>query len=205
MATAVSPVKASSKSPTQGLVVDQFLYFFLRLRKNEIRRVVQRVQSLYPGETPEQLARRLINTQSILSFFGGSILHLPQLLPAAGATLKFGGFAGGTSVMTRMHLYLILEIALLYGRDIEDQARVKEMSAVVAASGISAAAPFLVHALGWHPLAAIPTSGLTAASVTQLIGSAAIQLYARAPQANSPTLSKESRLLQSATDRALAA
>jgi len=163
----------------QGLATDQFLYFFLRLRKTEIRRVVQRAKTLYPGESPEQLAHRLINTQSVLSFMGGSLLHLPQLLPAAGNALKFAGFAGGTSIMTRMHLYLILEIALLYGHDIEDQARVPEMMSVVAASGLVAGAPFLVNALDWHPLAAIPTSGLTAASVTKLIGRAAIQLYGR--------------------------
>jgi len=161
----------------QGMAVDQFLYFFLRLRKNEIRRVVQRVQTLYPGETPEQLARRLINTQCALTFIGGALLHLPQLLPVASYALKVAGFAGGASILTRMHLFLILEIALLYGHDIEDSARVPEMITIVSASGLSAATPFLVNALNWNRLAAIPTSGVTIAAMTQLIGSAAIQLY----------------------------
>lgn len=180
------PVHATEYTPRppkpQGLATDQFLYFFLRLRKGEVRRVVQRAQAIYPGETPDKLARRLVNTQSTLSFLGGTLLHLPQLLPVAGSALKFAGFAGGASIMTRMHLYLILEIALLYGLDIDDQARVPEMMAIVAASGIAATSPLLVHALKWHPLAAIPTSGLTVLTMTQLIGAAAIRHYSKAIQ-----------------------
>lgn len=166
-----------SRSRTQGMVTDEFLYFFLRLRKGEVRRVVQRVKSLYPDESPEQLARRLVNTQSVLSFVGGSVLHVPQLLPVAGNVWKLAGFAGGASIMTRMHLYLILEIALLYGQDIEDKARVPELMGVIAASGVSAATPYLVSQLRWNPLAAIPASGATASLATQIIGAQAIRLY----------------------------
>ena len=166
-----------SRKKTQGMVTDEFLYFFLRLRKGEVRRVVQRVRSLYPDETPEQLAQRLVNAQSVLSFVGGAVLHVPQLVPMAGNIWKLAGFAGGASVMTRMHLYLILEIALLFGHDIEDKARVPEMLAVIAASSASAAAPYLVSQLQWNPLAAIPASGVTATLVTQLIGAEAISLY----------------------------
>jgi len=168
---------ALSRKRTQSMVTDEFLYFFLRLRKGEVRRVVQRVKSLYPDETPEQLAHRLINAQSVLSFVGGAILHVPQLLPIAGNIWKFAGLAGGASVMTRMHLYLILEIALLFEQDIEDKARVPEMLAVIAASSVSAAAPYLVSHMEWNPLVAIPSSGVTATLITQLIGAEAIKLY----------------------------
>ncbi len=166
-----------SRKKTQSMVTDEFLYFFLRLRKGEVRRVVQRVRSLYPDETPEQLARRLINAQSVLSFVGGAILHVPQLIPVAGNVWKLAGFAGGASVMTRMHLYLILEIALLFGHDIEDKDRIPEMLAVIAASSASAATPYWVGQLQWNPLAAIPASGATATLITQLIGAEAIHLY----------------------------
>lgn len=165
------------RKKTQGMVTDEFLYFFLRLRKGEVRRVVQRVKSLYPDETPEQLARRLVNAQSVLSFVGGAILHVPQLLPVAGNVWKLAGFAGGASVMTRMHLYLILEIALLFDQDIEDKARVPEILAVIAASGAAAATPYLVSQLRWNPLAAIPASGISATLITQVIGAEAISLY----------------------------
>lgn len=168
---ALAPVKA------QSLATDQFFYFFLRLRKGEIRRVVQRVQALYPDETPEQHARRLIFAQCSLSLVGGAILYLPQLFPVAGNILKMAGFVGGASMLARMNLYLILEVALLYGKDIDDRKRVPEMMAVVAASGLSAASPFLVKALDWHPVAAIPASGLTATAVAKLVGEAAIAFY----------------------------
>jgi hypothetical protein len=181
MAVISEAVKATSlvlsRKKSQSMVTDEFLYFFLRLRKGEVRRVVQRVKSLYPDESPEQLAQHLINTQSILSFVGGAILHLPQLVPVAGNIWKLAGFAGGASIMTRMHLYLILEIALLFGHDIEDKARVPELIGVIAASGVSAATPYLVNQLHWNPLAAIPTSGATASLVTQVIGAEAIRLY----------------------------
>jgi hypothetical protein len=169
--------RAPRPSGPQGIATDQFFYFFLRLRKHEIRRVVQRVRNLYPGESPEQLARHLIDAQSTLSFLGGSILHLPHLFPGAGQVLKYAGFMGGASILTRMHLYLVLEIALLYGLDIDDEARVPELISVIAPSTLAAGAPFLVDALDWHPAAAIPTAGLTSAAATRLIGEAAILLY----------------------------
>jgi hypothetical protein len=172
-----SKAVALSRQKTQSMVTDEFLYFFLRLRKGEVKRVVQRVKSLYPEESPEQLARRLVNTQSVLSFVGGSLLHLPQLIPVAGTAWKFAGFAGGASVVTRMHLYLILEIALLFEQDIEDKARVPEIIAVIGASSLAAASPFLVSKMNWNPLAAIPASGAAATLITQAIGAEAIRLY----------------------------
>jgi hypothetical protein len=163
----------------QGVAVDQFFYFFLRLRKGEVRRIVQRVKTLYPGETPEQLARRLIFAQSSLSLVGGAILYLPMLFPVAGNVLKMVGLVGGASMLTRVNLYLILEIALLFGKDIDDQARVPELMAVVAASGLSATSPLLVSQMDWHPAASIPASGVMAATVAKLIGEAAIAFYQR--------------------------
>ena len=104
-------------------------------------------------------------------------MNLPTLVPGLGQALKILGVVGGASVLTRMHLYLIMEIALLYGKDIEDQARVPEMVAVVLASGLGAGASFLVQALQLNPLWALPVGGLTAASVAQMIGESAIRFY----------------------------
>ena len=166
-----------TRSKAQSLATDQFFYFFLRLRKNEVKRVVQRAQSLYPEDSRERLARRLINTQSTLSFMAGALLHIPMLLPTTGSALKFLGFAGGTSIMTRMHLYLILEIAHIYGHDVDDRERVPEMMAIIASSGLAASAPLLVQRMAWAPMVTIPTAGLTVAGITQVIGHAAIQYY----------------------------
>ncbi|MGY6216726.1 hypothetical protein ACW73L_16330 [Methylolobus aquaticus] len=170
---------AAAQPRQQSVAVDQFFYFFLRLRKGEVRRIVQRVKTLYPGETPEQLARRLILAQSSLSLVGGALLYLPMLFPVAGNVLKMVGFVGGASMLTRVNLYLILEIALLYGKDIDDQARVPELMAVIAASGLSATSPLLVSRMDWHPAASIPASGVMAAATAKLIGEAAIAFYQR--------------------------
>jgi hypothetical protein len=164
----------------QSHLTDDFFYFFLRLRKDRIRKVVAIVQSGCPGETPEQLARRLIASQRQLSFLGGGLLHLPMLFPGLGTTIEALGAAGGAAMLTRMHLYLILEIALLYGMDIDDQARVPEMVQVVLATGAVAGAPFLLEIFGFNPLLAMPTAALSAATVAQLIGERAIELYSHA-------------------------
>ena len=164
---------------TQDMLTENFFYFFLRLRKGHVRKVVETMNARYPDETLEQRARRLISAQTQLSFLGGTLLHLPMLIPGLGQALRLLGFVGGAAALTRMHLYLILEIALLYGRDIDDQARVPEMVSVVAATGLAAGAPLLFQAFEMSPLLALPAGGLTSASVAQLIGESAIRFYSQ--------------------------
>ena len=163
----------------QSQLTDDFFYFFLRLRKNRIKRVVKTLKERCPGETPEQLARRLIASQRQLSFLGGATLQLPVFFPGLGAVLRALGAAGGAAVLTRMHLYLILEIALLYGQDIDEEERVPEMVQVVLATGAVVGAPFLLEYYGFNPLLTIATAGLSAAALAQLIGEHAIRLYSQ--------------------------
>jgi len=163
----------------QDMLTENFFYFFLRLRKVHVRKVVETMNARYPDETLEQRARRLISAQTPLSFLGGTLLQLPMVIPGLGQALRLLGFVGGAATLTRMHLYLILEIALLYGRDIDDQARVPEMVSVVAATGLAAGAPLLFQAFEMTPLLALPAGGLTSASVAQLIGESAIRFYSQ--------------------------
>ncbi|MGO9119991.1 MAG: hypothetical protein ACLQPD_20555 [Desulfomonilaceae bacterium] len=174
------PDTVKTSKELQSQFTDEFFYFFLRVRKERVRKVVQRLKTQHPDESPEQLARRLISSRSTLSFLGGGILHLPMLLPGIGQAWKLVGFVGGTSVLSRMHLYLILEIALLFGKDIDDQARVSEMIAVVTAVGVAASMPFLLRFLELNPLYAIPSAALSAVTVTQLVGESAIRHYKEA-------------------------
>jgi len=164
---------------TQDILTENFFYFFLRLRKGHVRKMVEIMNARYPDETLEQRARRLVSAQTPLSFLSGTLLHLPMLIPGLGQALRLLGFVGGAAMLTRMHLYLILEIALLYGRDIDDQARVPEMVSVVAATGLAAGAPLLLQAFEMSPLLALPAGGLTSASVAQLIGESAIRFYSQ--------------------------
>jgi hypothetical protein len=161
----------------QTLLADQFFYFFLRLRKDRIRKVVDAVNARYPAESTEQKARRLIAAQTPLSFLGGTLMHLPRLVPGVGYAFEFLGLVGGTSVLSRMHLYLILEIALLYGKSIDDEARVAEMLSVVAATGLAAGVSFLSGALDIHDLLPLPVGGITASAAARMIGEEAIRLY----------------------------
>lgn len=163
----------------QSLTFDDFMYFFLRLRKSRVRAVVRTVRARFPEESSEQLARRLVASQAPLSFLGGSLLYLPSLLPGLGRGLQLLGFVMGASALTRMHLYLILEVALAYDLDIDDQARVPEMMAVVAATGAAVVVPTVVKALGFHPMVSMPMAGLTATATTRLIGDTAIRFYQR--------------------------
>jgi hypothetical protein len=163
----------------QSVLTDNFFYFFLSLRKGRIENIVEAINSRFPEETREQRARRLIAAQTPLSFLGGALTELPMLIPGLGQALRLMGLVGGTSVLIRMHLYLILEIALLFGKDINDEARVAEMVTVVMATGLAAGAPLLIRALAVNPLWALPAGGLTCASAAQLIGESAIRFYSQ--------------------------
>jgi|UniRef100_A0A7V6A0R0 hypothetical protein len=163
----------------QSLLTDNFFYFFLRLRKNRVQKVVAAINERFPEENIEQRARRLIAAQTPLSFLGGALAEVPMAIPGLGQALGLLGLFGGASILVRMHLYLILEIALLYGKDIEDEARVPEMVAVVMATGIAAGAPLLIRTMGANPLLALPAGGLTCAGAAQLIGESAIRFYSQ--------------------------
>jgi hypothetical protein len=163
---------------TVGYVADRFLYFFLGLRKGEIRRRVAALKARHPDEGPAQLARRLITVQTPLSFLGGALLHVPMFIPAGGLPLKVLGVAGGTTVMMRMHMALLLEIAHLFERDIDDVERLKEMAAVIALTGLaSGGTPMLSRALSLNPYYALLAGGMSVSSISQLIGETAIRYY----------------------------
>ncbi|MHB9072349.1 MAG: hypothetical protein ACYC6G_02370 [Desulfobaccales bacterium] len=176
--------KSSDPQDHQSILTEEFFYFFLRLRKGRVRQVAAEIRCRFPDETPEQQARRLIASQCQLSFLGGALLHLPMLIPGLGQTLRLLGLVGGGACLTRMHLYLILEIALLFGKDIDDQARVPELVAVVAGTGLAVGAPFLINALDLNPLVSLPAAGLSASAVAQLIGEGAIRFYREALDAD---------------------
>jgi len=168
----------TTSSNKQSLAVEEFLYFFLRMRKNEVKRTVKVLKESYPAESPDEIAKRLINAKTGLSLFGGTLLSLPGLMPGWGQALKLAGFVGAGSMLTRMHLYLLLEVGLAYDHDPDDTARVPEMAAIVAATGLSAAAsPILVSRLKLDPIYSLPAGALTMATLTRLIGFTGMKYY----------------------------
>ena len=178
----------------QSLVTDDFLYFYLRLRKTRIRSVVQTLRARFPGETREELARRVIASHTQLSALGGVLIQLPMLLPGIGETLKVLGLVGGLSAFARAHIYLILEIALLYDQDIDDEARVPEIMAVVAGAAAVTIAPSLfVGVVGLNPIFSLPVALGTAAGLAQQIGERAIQIYSERLNGKPAKLSRQKR------------
>jgi len=163
---------------TQSLMIDDFFYFFLQLRKHRIRTVVERARKLHPEMTREQLAQHLIDSSANLSLLAGSLLGVPLLLPGVHIFLRYLGLVAGSTVITRMHLYLILEIACLFDKDIDDPARVPEMLAVVAATETAVTVPpVALQLLSVAPIVSLAASGLTATALTRLIGRSAVRLY----------------------------
>ena len=163
----------------QSQSIDQFFYFFLGLRKGEIRGRVKSLSARHPDEDPQQLARRLVNAQLPLALLGGALLDLPLLLPGAGTTLKLLGVASGASTLIRLHLSLILEIALLFGHDIDDRARLKDMWVVMCATGLAAGAPFAARTLGLRQWYSLLAGTLSLTAINRLIGESAIVYYRR--------------------------
>ncbi len=162
----------------QSLATEEFFYFFLRLRKNEVRRTVRQLETTFPDDDLRTRARRLVDAKTSLAALGGGLLYAPGLFPAAGQFLKFAGVVGAASMLTRMHLYLMLEIACAYGEDIDDLARVPEMVAVVGATGMGGAAPRLLAGYNLAPWVSVGAGALSMATVTRLIGLAATRFYA---------------------------
>ena len=104
--------KSFSPPELQSVTMEKFLYHFVGMRKGEIRRTVQVLQSRYPHENPEQLARRLIDAKAKLALISGTLLHLPMLLPGIGQVLKLAGMVGsiwiGVFVAILLHAFNIL-------------------------------------------------------------------------------------------------
>jgi hypothetical protein len=178
------PSHAISAPQRWGLSTEKFFYFFMGLRKGEIRKQVLMMRERYPDESPEQLARRFVSAQVPLSLLGGAFLHVPMLVPTLGPPLKLLGIATGSSVMIRLNMTLVLQIAMLYGHDIDDSARLKEMAMIIAASGLAAGTSLMPYLLDLDPRYRAILGGASVMTVSQLIGEAAIRYYARDARAD---------------------
>ena len=169
--------KSPPTSSLQSIATDKILYYFVSLRKAEVRGRIAELRKRYPGESSEQLARRLLDAQTVVDSLGGALLHLPAFVRNAWLPLWIFGVATSTHAMMRVHLDLILEIALLFGQDIDDRARVREVAAIVVATGLTFLTPLLIRAMTLNPWYAVPAGSLTITAVHRLIGEAAIRYY----------------------------
>ena len=183
--------KVVSLKPFWGLSAEKFFYFFMGLRKGEIRKQVAMMQERHPNDSPERLAWRFVASQVPLSLVGSALMHVPTVIPALGPALKIVGIATGSSVMIRLNMTLLLQIALLYGHDIDDPARFKELAAIVGASGLASGTSLLPHLLDVPPTYRALLGSASVITVSQMIGEAAILYYGRAAKAKARSRSQK--------------
>jgi uncharacterized protein (DUF697 family) len=163
------------------------------LRKGEIRKQVQMMQAQYPDDAPQQMARRFVAAQTPLSLLGGALMHVPMMVPALGPPLKLLGIAMGSSVMMRLNMTLLLQIAMLYGHDIDDRTRLKEMAVIIAASGLASGTSLLPYLSNLEPRTRAVVGGASVMTVSQLLGEVAIRYYNRNASAGQRVRAKRAR------------
>ena len=166
------------KDKQQSIFVEEFLFFFMGLRKCHCRHMVGRFKRKYPDDAPVKLSGRLVNAQAALSFTAGILARWQDGISGGNSTLRIIGIAGRTVVLSRMHVSLILKIALIFGRDIDDKARVPEIIAVITAT---IPAILLVgsgkSSTNGSDLVQYGISGAAGGATAYIIGRAAIQYY----------------------------
>ncbi len=119
------------------MATEKFFYYYMGLRKGDMRKQVAMMQSRYPDDSPERLARRFIAAQIPLSLVGSALVHAPTVVPMAGPAFRYLGLASGTTMMVILNMTLALQIGLLYGYEIDDQARLKELLSIIMATSFS--------------------------------------------------------------------
>ena len=172
-----------------GLATEKYFYFFIGLRKGEIRKQVSMMQSRYPDDSPAQLARRFVSSQAPLSLLSGALFHAPMFVPTVGPVIKLLGIGVGSSLLVRLNMTLVLQIALLFGHDIDDRARLKELAAIIAATGLAAYTSQLPQLASMRPTEKGVIGGAAVMTASQLIGEAAIRFY-RGAEASEEVLAR---------------
>jgi len=163
-----------------SLATEKFLYYCMGLRKGDMRGQVAMMRSRYPDDTPERLARRFIAAQIPLSMVGSALVHLPTAIPLAGPAFRFLGLASGTTLMMVLNMTLVMQIALIYGYDLDDNARLKELLAVIAATGLASGSTALIPQLSHlAPRFRALAGGAVITTTSQLVGETAVKYFSR--------------------------
>lgn len=178
--------KVNSTNPW-SLATEKFFFYYMGLRKGDLRNQVAMMRSRYPDDSPEKLARRFISAQIPLSLVGSSLIHIPTVFPTLGPAFRFMGLASGTTVMMALNMTLVMQIAIIYGNDIDDRARLKELLAVIATTGLSSSSTALIPKLaaltpGFKAL----TGSAAIITTSQLIGELAIKYFSRGQKLLNP-------------------
>lgn len=162
------------------LATEKFFYYCMGLRKGDMRSQVAKMKARYPDDTPERLARRFITAQAPLSMVSSALIHLPAMVPALGPAFRFLGTASGTTLMMILNMTLVMQIALIYGYDLDDRARVKELLAVIAATAAATSSTVVIPQLAsLRPRPKALAGSAVIMTTAQLIGEIALKYFSR--------------------------
>lgn len=173
-----------------SLATEKFFYYCMGLRKGDVRGQVAMMKSRYPNDTPERLARRFIAAQVPLSMVSSALVHIPTVIPMAGPAFRFLGVASGTTLMLVLNMTLFMQIALIFGYDIDDKARIKELLAVIAATGLASSSAAIVPQLSsLRPRPRAIAGSAAIMTTSQLMGEIALKHFNRKQIASQASVS----------------
>ncbi len=86
-----------------------------------IARAADRLRAAHPGAPLHELARTATAERARLVAGAGAVSALPAILPGPGTAAEVGAAIGDVSFLTLTQVELVLLLAHLYGRPLEDQ------------------------------------------------------------------------------------
>jgi uncharacterized protein (DUF697 family) len=87
-----------------------------------IVRAAERLRAEHPGRSPAELARLAIARSARRAAGTGAVSALPATLPGAGTVVELGAALGDASLLTVAQTELVVLLAHLYGRPVDDVA-----------------------------------------------------------------------------------
>jgi hypothetical protein len=87
-----------------------------------IVRAAERLRAEHPGRSPAELARLAIARSARRVAGTGAVSALPATLPGAGTVVELGAALGDASLLTVAQTELVVLLAHLYGRPVDDVA-----------------------------------------------------------------------------------
>jgi hypothetical protein len=102
-------------------VTDRAVREEIARRRGAVERAVDELRARHPGLPPGRLARQAVAERSRLVAGTGAVTALPGLVPVVGTAAQVGIAIGDVTFLTFTQVELILMLAILYGRPLDDR------------------------------------------------------------------------------------
>ena len=89
-------------------------------RGRSVIRAAERLRSEHPGRSPAELAEIAVARSGRRAAGAGAVTALPATIPGAGTLVEVGAALGDASLLTLAQTELVLLLAHLYGRPLDD-------------------------------------------------------------------------------------